>query len=116
LQESDLIGARLQEERKRCGMTQDQLAEALGVSKRTQANYEGGDSDATASYLSRAGARFGFDTNYILHGVRSTLPLDALTVVEDMIVRQYRSIPPEDQTAVRRFLKAMADDAAKQST
>jgi len=96
-------------------MTQEQLAEALGVSKRTQANYEGGDSDATATYLSKAGARFGFDTNYILHGVRATLPLEALTDAEDLIIRQYRTIPPEDQTAVRRFLKAMADDAAKLS-
>lgn len=115
MQESDRIGARLREERKRSGMTQDQLAEALGVSKRTVANYESGDSDATAIFVCHGGERLGFDTNYILHGKRATLPVEALSDVEDMIVQQYRSIPADDQAALRRFLKAMADDAAKQS-
>jgi transcriptional regulator with XRE-family HTH domain len=110
---SEEIGSRLQEERKRCGMTQNQLAEALGISKRTQANYESGSSDATASYLSNVAVQFNFDVPYILTGRRTTLALDSLDELEDRIVQQYRSIPEDDQRAIRRFVKALADDVVR---
>ncbi|MDY0832730.1 helix-turn-helix domain-containing protein [Pseudomonas sp. SED1] len=110
---SEDIGSRLQEERKRCGMTQNQVAEALGIAKRTQANYEAGSSDATASYLSKVAVQFEFDVPYILTGRRSTLALDSLNEIEDKIIQQYRNIPADDQRAIRRFIQAMADDAVK---
>lgn len=110
---SEEIGSRLQEERKRSGMTQSQIAEALGIAKRTQANYEAGSSDATASYLSKVAVQFEFDVPYILTGRRTTLANDSLDDVEDSIIRQYRSIPAEDQRAIRRFVKAMADEVVK---
>lgn len=94
-------------------MTQNQLAEALGIAKRTQANYEAGSSDATASYLSKVAMQFEFDVPFILTGRRTTLALDSLDELEDDIIQQYRSIPADDQRAIRRFVRAMADDAAK---
>lgn len=94
-------------------MTQNELAEALGIAKRTQANYESGASDATAAYLSKVATLFGFDVPYVLTGVRTTLSEDSLSHVEDSLVKQYRSIPDDDQKAIRRILKAMADDAAR---
>ncbi|WWF61806.1 helix-turn-helix transcriptional regulator [Pseudomonas trivialis] len=94
-------------------MTQSQIAEALGIAKRTQANYEAGSSDATASYLSKVAVQFEFDVPYILTGCRTTLANDSLDDVEDSIIRQYRSIPVEDQRAIRRFVKAMADEVVK---
>ncbi|TCV68996.1 helix-turn-helix domain-containing protein [Pseudomonas fluorescens] len=112
---SEEIGSRLQEERKRCGLTQLQIAEALGIAKRTQANWESGASDATASYLSRVANDFGFDVPYILTGVRTTLAGNALSPVEDVLVKQYRSLPEEDQRAIRRYLKALADAAASEA-
>lgn len=96
-------------------MTQLQLAEALGISKRTQANYESGSSDATASYLSNVAVQFNFDVPYILTGRRTTLALDSLDELEDRIVQQYRSISEDDQRAIRRFVKALADDVVKGS-
>jgi len=110
LHDSKEIGARLRDERKRCGLTQDQAAAACGIVKRTQANYEAGASDATATYLSRAWA-MGFDVPYILTGVRQTAARESLSTEEDSVVAQYRRIPEEDQRALRRFLKAMFDDA-----
>lgn len=112
---SEEIGSRLQEERRRCGLTQLQIAEALGIAKRTQANWESGTSDATASYLSRCAAEFGFDVPYILTGVRTTLAADSLSQAEDVVVKQYRSLPEEDQRAIRRYLKALADSAAAEA-
>jgi len=110
---SEEIGARLRQQRAQAGLTQDQLAEHLGVSKRTQGNYESGASDAPASYLSMAASLLGFDVLFIVSGTRATLKSEALTEAEDSIVQQYRSIPADDQRAIRRFMKAMADDAAK---
>lgn len=94
-------------------MTQNQLAEALGISKRTQANYESGSSDATASYLSNVAVQLHFDVPYILTGRRTTLAVDSLDELEDGIIQQYRSIPTDDQRAIRRFVKALADEAVK---
>lgn len=94
-------------------MTQNQLAEALGISKRTQANYESGSSDATASYLSNVAVQLHFDVPYILTGRRTTLAVDSLDELEDGIIQQYRSIPADDQRAIRRFVKALADEAVK---
>ena len=110
---SEEIGARLRQLRAQAGLTQDQLAEKLGISKRTQGNYESGASDPPASYLSLAASELGFDVAFIVNGVRATLPNDALSEIEDRLVTQYRSITPFDQEAIRRFLQAMADDAAR---
>jgi len=96
-------------------MTQIQVAEALGIAKRTQANYEAGSSDATASYLSKVASQFNFDVFYVLTGRRITLALDSLNDVEDAIIQQFRIIPAGDQSAIRRFVKAMADDVGKGS-
>lgn len=110
---SEEIGARLRELRVGAGLTQDQLAEKLGVSKRTQGNYESGASDAPASYLSLANSLLDFDVSYIVLGARKTLPYEALTEVEDSLIKQYRIIPEDDQKAIRRFLRAMVDDVVK---
>ena len=107
MHDSKIIGSRLAEERKRCGLTQEQLADALGVVKRTQANYEGGSSDATASYLSRAVTELSFDVLYILTGVRTTLAIDSLSDEEDALVKKYRRIPEDDQKTIRRFVDAI---------
>lgn len=105
---SEEIGARLCSERKRCGMTQDQAAAKCGVVKRTQANYEAGASDATASYLSRAWA-IGFDVLYILTGSRQTVISVPLDHEESQMVERYRKIPSRDQRALRLFLKAVLE-------
>lgn len=105
---SEEIGARLRKMRNENGLTQDQLAEKLGVSKRTVGNYESGASDAPASHLSIVARDLGFDVPYILSGVRSTLAGDSLTDVENALVRKYRSIPEDDQKTIRRLLDAMA--------
>lgn len=109
MHDSEEIGSRLRDERKRNGQTQDQAATEFGIAKRTQANYEAGASDAPASYLSKAWAA-GFDIEYVLTGARKGVPADTLSVDEYSIVEQFRRIADEDRQAIRRFLKAMSDD------
>lgn len=112
LHDSKDIGARLRDERMRCGMTQDQAAAGCAIAKRTLANYEAGASDPSASFLSKAWA-MGFDVPFVLTGVRATAPKESLSAEEDLLIDQYRRIPEHDQHALRRFLKAMFDDVAR---
>jgi hypothetical protein len=54
-------------------------------------------------------AQLGVEVGFVLFGKRS---LDTeLSVEETQIIEQYREIPEQDQRALRRFLKAMFDDA-----
>lgn len=108
MHDSEEIGSRLREERKKKRLTQDQVADGLGISKRTQANYEAGTSDAPAWYLSRVMRDPGFDVPYILSGQRTFATEASLNEIENSIIEKYRSIPEDDQKTIRRLLDAMA--------
>ncbi|POR62983.1 hypothetical protein BKM10_20185 [Pseudomonas syringae pv. syringae] len=99
-------GERLREERERLALSQEDLAEAGGVNRNTQGSYERGARNPDTAYLA-AVATLGVDTVYVLTGVKQ---VQDLTAEEAQIVEQYRRIPAGDQKALRRFLKAMADD------
>lgn len=61
------IGTRLKEERERLSLSQTELADRAGVTRKTQFNYEGGERQPDAAYLvAVAGA--GVDVNYVLFG------------------------------------------------
>ncbi len=85
---SEEIGVRLRQLRAQAGLTQDQLAEKLGVSKRTQGNYESGASDPPASYRSMAASQLGFDvgkgvtkkTNYLVKGQQDLAKLNGKSI------------------------------------
>jgi transcriptional regulator with XRE-family HTH domain len=66
----DGIGTRLQEERKRNGFSQTQLADIVGIGKMTQFQYEKGINLPTLKYLSSI-IPTGVDIQYILFGVRT---------------------------------------------
>jgi transcriptional regulator with XRE-family HTH domain len=109
---ADQVGERLREERERLGLNQTEFGVLLGVSRGTQKNYELGASSLDLRYVT-ALEESGVDAAFVLTGRRST-PLGQLfTPDEEKLIRQYRSITPFDQEAIRRFLQAMADDAAR---
>lgn len=66
-EELEQFGRRLREERKKLKMRQAAFAEACGVKKTTQFNYEKGTREPTASYL-LAAAKQGVDTLYLVTG------------------------------------------------
>lgn len=63
------LGDRLRSERRRLGLSQDELAKSLGIHRRTQANYELGKTLPDASYF-RAVQRLGIDSVYVETGER----------------------------------------------
>ena len=60
---------RLKQERSRIGMTLQQLADACGVSRRSQGAYESGQSAPDLNYLHKA-SNHGVDINYVIMGAR----------------------------------------------
>lgn len=72
------LGQRLQEERKRLGLTQVQLADLLGVSRRTILNHETEVHPVPLEILNRLD-QIGADCFYLLYGRRFaelSIPLD----------------------------------------
>lgn len=110
---ADRVGERLREERERLGLTQTEFGVLLGVSRGTQKNYELGANSLDLRYVAALEER-GVDAAYVLTGRRSTPNGQLFTAAEEELINQFRSIPEDDQKAIRRFLKAMADDATRQ--
>ncbi|PMZ04636.1 transcriptional regulator [Pseudomonas sp. FW306-02-F02-AA] len=111
---ADRVGERLREERERLGLNQTEFGVLLGVSRGTQKNYELGANSLDLRYVA-ALEEHGADAAFILTGRRSTPFGQLFTAAEEELINQFRSISVDDQKAIRRFLKAMADDAAKGS-
>ncbi len=71
------IASRLHSERQRLALTQDEFADAGGVSKRAYCNYENGSRDCGAEFLALV-AMAGADVQFILTGI-SSANLSAVT-------------------------------------
>jgi len=107
-----LIGARLQLERQRVGLTQGEFAEKLGIAKRTLAGYEGGTGDIGASVLEIARG-LGVDVLYVVSGIYTPTPETTLSEHEAQLVNDYRKMRREDQGSAQRLVSALAETAER---
>lgn len=109
------FGERLREERLRLGLkTQDDLAQIGGVNRNTQGSYEKGERNPDSAYLAAVAAA-GVDVLYVLTGARTPRPSEGLSVAEEKVLDNYRSLPEEDQASVRRLTNALAESVAHYS-
>lgn len=102
------IGNRLQEERKRIGLNQEEFALQIGVSKRTLAGYEGGGSDVGASVLGQSSA-LGVDVLYVVTGERKPTPADSIPADEAQLLEHYRSLPSPVKASVANLATTLAN-------
>lgn len=98
-----IFGERLLEERNRLGLTQDQMAAAGSVAKRTYCNYESGERAPGADFLTGIAAT-GADVQYILTGLRSVPAQMAQETPPE-----YVTLPPRKRALMA--LINMLDDA-----
>lgn len=87
------ISTRLQEERKRLGLTQEAVAAQLGATKRSVINWEGGAALPGAEVLARYAAA-GADVLYVLTGERSSAQ-PAHDAAEQVLLDSYRRCSPQ---------------------
>ena len=116
----DHVGARIRLRRTLMGMTQEQLAEALGISYQQVQKYETGANRVSAGRLSRiaqgtarGAQQLGADISYFFDGLDSqaaarALPHGGRNRVAIDLVRNFLEIANEDQrTALANLVKSM---------
>ena len=106
------ISTRLQEERKRLGLTQEAVAAQLGATKRSVINWEGGAALPGAEVLARYAAA-GADVLYILTGQRAgcasaPAPPRAVSEGDRILLDNFHAAPAQVQAGVKTALGAFA--------
>ena len=106
------ISTRLQEERKRLGLTQEAVAPQLGATKRSVTNWEGGAALPGAEVLARYAAA-GADVLYILTGQRAggasaPPPPRAVSEGDRILLDNFHAAPAQVQAWVKTTLGAFA--------
>lgn len=106
------FGERLRQERKRLGLTQDELAEQGGVKKGAQFNYENGVRNPDTEYLI-AIAAIGIDTQYLLHGEPSN---ENLSDDESELLFGYRGLDIRGKAGVLSMIDTLSADPKRTVT
>ena len=109
------VGLRMRYYRIQCGLTQQQVADALKINRTTYTKYETGVSEPSHELLGKIVKMFGIDYNAILDNrdyferrvADGDMTLNVLTLSERAIIARYRSMSKEDQKKIceRRFCK-----------
>jgi transcriptional regulator with XRE-family HTH domain len=110
--ESPRPGARLRESRKAAGLTQEELARAVGVSRSAVAQWETDRSGQVGGNLARIAAVLGVAVAYLLTGAGPREGGgDAENATETALLRLYRSCSEEDRALLLRTAARLARHA-----
>jgi transcriptional regulator with XRE-family HTH domain len=101
------LGARLKEERKSMGLSQQQFAQLGGVEANAQGKYESGARAPRSDYLVALGFK-GVDVLYLLTGSRMPVSLNTLDDVEKNMLLNYRVLTKPDQNAIGQLTWSLA--------
>lgn len=112
-----LISDRLIEARKALGLSQQALADRVGISPRSQRNYESGERSPDADYLA-ALAALGADVLYILTGqptggAAAPVPEPAVTEGDRTLLANFHAAPAQVQAGIKTTLGAFSGAAGQ---
>ena len=99
-----VIARNIKKARLNAGLTQDQLAKKMGISKNTISGYENGVSMPKVEFLYPLMDALNVDANYI-YGVDSTEVSMNLTLHECELISAYRSQQEAVQQSIDRILQ-----------
>lgn len=91
----------LKDERLRLGLTQDEVADACGISKRALVYYEKGERPANSDFL-QAFVKLGADINYLFTGNRSSDVLEEAT--ERMALLVFNRLKEGQKTSAINYM------------
>lgn len=102
------IGARIRTIRHSRGITQDELASQIGVSRSAVAQWETGRAGQVTANLTRIADILGVSVEYLLHGDDRQAAMQAQQGDELALLRLYRACGPEDRQILLRTARRLA--------
>lgn len=102
------IGLRIRDTRRDRGMTQDQLAAVVGVSRSAVAQWETGRAGQITGNLTRIADALSVGVEYLMHGTDKSMPAEVKQGDELALLRLYRECAPDDRQLVLRLILRLA--------
>ena len=102
------IGTRIRATRRDRGMTQDDLASRIGVSRSAVAQWETGRAGQVTGNLSRIAALLEVNVEYLMHGDDKRAVAEVRQGDELALLRLYRECDPEDRQMLLRTARRLA--------
>lgn len=115
------VGLRMRYYRIQCGLTQQQVADALKINRTTYTKYETGVSEPSHELLGKIVKMFGIDYNSILDSrdyfekrvAEDDMTLNVLTLPERAIIAEYRSMSKEDKKKICEYVHSLSLENGK---
>jgi len=102
------IGTRIRTTREDQGWTQDQLADAVGVSRSAVAQWETGRAGQVTGNLTRVAAALGVGVEYLMYGTDKLAAGKAYRGDELAMLRLYRQCGADDRQLLLRTARRLA--------
>ena len=102
------IGTRISTIRRERGLTQDELADQVGVSRSAVAQWETGRTGQVTGNLSRIADVLEVNVEYLVHGDDKRAAGEVLQGDELALLRLYRECEPDDRQMLLRTARRLA--------
>jgi transcriptional regulator with XRE-family HTH domain len=102
------IGTRIRAIRRERGLTQDELADQVGVSRSAVAQWETGRTGQVTGNLSHIAGVLGVNVEYLMVGDDKRAATDVRQGDELALLRLYRECEPEDRQMLLRTARRLA--------
>jgi transcriptional regulator with XRE-family HTH domain len=102
-----LMGVRIRDVRRERGWTQDQLANAVGVSRSAVAQWETGRAGQVTTNLTRIADVLEVGVEYLMYGDDKRVPAEARLGDEIALLRLYRECSSEDRQLLLRTARRL---------
>src|SRR5580700_8500478 len=109
------IGARIRASREDRGWTQDQLANAVGVSRSAVAQWETGRAGQVTTNLTRIAEVLEVGVEYLMYGDDKRAPAEARQGDEVALLRLYRECSAEDRQLLLRTARRLVAGSRREA-
>lgn len=96
---------RLKESRIKSGLTQEQLAEKLGIAKSTLSGYESGNREPTVATIAKVMDILNIDANYLYQDETNSLTELVVSLDEKALLKKYRDLDSHGREIVDLVLE-----------
>ncbi|MEB0041214.1 MULTISPECIES: helix-turn-helix transcriptional regulator [unclassified Pseudomonas] len=107
------MSARLKEERKRLGLSQQALATIGEIEPNAQGMYERGARFPNATYLSSV-AKAGVDILFVVTGVKKVRPTDSMTIMDTKVLHELDGLPKDVQDDIKKLISTLFEQDSQE--